>query len=296
MSNFQSYSSYIPAGHEDLFAAGPQLRTDSVIHRTTSSGGVMLETSEASTDRGNAGQINPNFGDGSWKATATTKHGRPVSQIDGDSLVRIAGIQGSVDFFVSEGYLQKAPDGTYTEGTGNAQAPQAQIDTHSLSEQSMTLVNQMLEPLPQSQLDSVIAQVAGVTAGTLSDASLTHKFATTSGISLEDAGQRLTVLKGLYQSQTDVAISSKYGISADDKADFYQWCKSNAMREMQDAVMKQLHSNEVSGWKPLADRYLAANAPSLNAFKAAGVPVRDNQVFLGGHWMTPKAAAQAGLA
>ena len=256
----------------------------------------MQESSQQSTDRGNEGQINPNYGDGSWKATATTKAGRPVSQISGDSLVTIAGVQGSVDFFVSEGLLQKTPDGTYTEGKGNAPAPQAQTDTHSLSDESMTLVNQMLEPLPQSQLDSVIAQVAGVAAGTLSDESLTKKFATNSGISLEDAAQRLTVLKSLYQSQTDVAISSKYGISNDDKADFYLWCKTNHKGEMQDAVMKQLHSNEVAAWKPLADRYLAANAPSLNAFKAAGIQVRGNQVLLGGHWMTPQAAARAGLA
>jgi hypothetical protein len=160
----------------------------------------------------------------------------------------------------------------------------------------MTLVNEMLAPLPQSQLDSMIAQVAGVTCGTLSDASLTQKFATQSKISLEDAGQRLTVLKSLYQSQTDAAISSKYGIGSEDKSDFYSWCKANHKGAMQDAVMKQLHSNEVSGWKPLADRYLAANAPSLNAFRAAGIQVRGNQVFIGGHWMTPKAAAQAGLA
>jgi hypothetical protein len=61
----------------------------------------------------------------------------------------------------------------------------------------------------------------------------------------------LTVLKALYQSQTDAAISSKYGIGSEDKADFYQWCKTNHKAAMQDAVMKQLHSNEVSGWKPL---------------------------------------------
>ena len=60
------------------------------------------------------------------------------------------------------------------------------------------------------------------------------------------------------------------GVGSDDKVAFYQWCKTNHKGEMQDAVMKQLHSNEVSGWKPLADRYLAATAPSLIAFKAAG--------------------------
>lgn len=297
MSNYQSYSSYVPAGTEEVFSAGPNIRHDSVVHRTTSSGGVMQESSEASTDRGSEGQLNPNYGDGSWKATATTKTGRPVSQIAGDCLVTIGGVQGSVDFFCEQGYLQKAPDGTYSEGTGNAPPPEvSQGDTHSLSDESMAVVNQMLEPLPQSQLDSVIAQVAGVVAGTLSDDSLTKKFSTQSGISLDDAAQRLTVLKSLYQSQTDNAISSKYGIDANDKDDFYQWCRTTAKGEMQDAVMKQLHSNQVSAWKPLADRYLAANAPSINAFKQAGIPVRGNQVFLGGHWLTPQAAARAGLA
>lgn len=112
----------------------------------------------------------------------------------------------------------------------------------------------------------------------------------------EDAGQRLAVLTSLYQAQTDNALSSRYGITPDDKADFYQWCKTNHKGEMQDAVMKQLHSNQVAAWKPLADRYLAANAPSLAAFKAAGVPVRNGKVYLEGHWMTPQAAARTGLA
>jgi hypothetical protein len=63
------------------------------------------------------------------EATVTTTGGRPVGQITGVSLVTLQGVQGTVDFFVNEGRLQRAPDGTYSEGKGNAPVPQLQPDS-----------------------------------------------------------------------------------------------------------------------------------------------------------------------
>ena len=85
-----------------------------------------------------------------------------------------------------------------------------------------------------------------------------------------------------------------------DLQGFYQWARENHRGELQQAVQRQMQQADVSGYKPLADRWMAATAPSVAALKAAGVPVRTHtagsEVFLRGQWMSPGAAAKAGLA
>ena len=292
--NFQSYSSYVP--HEEVFNTGPQLRVDSPVHRVAMSGGAVFESVEQATQRGNEGQINPAYGTDTWMATARTTDGRPVAEITGDSLVTIAGVQAKVSFFVAEGVLQKAPDGTFTEGTGTPDAVPMEGDYAPIPDHAMAQINQLLEPLPQAALEPILALAAGVATGRLTDAALIAQFATSARISPEDSAARLTVIKAVYQAQTDTALQTRHGIGEADRADFYEYCRTHQRGAMGDAISRQMHAGDVSGWNPLAAQWLSVTAPSLEAIKADGrIPVRGQEIFVGGHWMSAKAAARANL-
>ena len=76
MSNFQSYSSYVP--QDEAFAHAPSIRQEAPVHRVSSSAGVLSETSD-SLDRGHSGPINTASDTGTWQATATTTTGCAMS-------------------------------------------------------------------------------------------------------------------------------------------------------------------------------------------------------------------------
>lgn len=94
-------------------------------------------------------------------------------------------------------------------------------------------------------------------------------------------------------------------LSADDLGTFYEWAKQNHRGQLADAIGKQVHNSDISGYRALAARYLATVPPSAAALKAAGVPVRRSshkagavEVYIpgaGNGWMTPQAAARAGF-
>ena len=296
--NFQSYSTYVPTGTEELFTAGPNLREDSPVHRTSSTNGVMTESTESNIDRGNSGHDSSE----GWQATARSTTGRAISATDitADTLISFDGMQAKASFWVSEGRLTKAADGSYTEGSGPVEAPaEIQGDISPIPDQIMAGVNAALEPLPQASLEMVTAHGISVALGRSDDASLTRKFAQASGIELADSHERLTAVKAVYQAQADNAIRSRSGISAADAPEFWTWCRANHQGQLQDAIGRQLHAADVSGYKALADRWVSSTAPSLAALQAGGIPTRKHdgalQCNVRGQWMTPAAAARAGL-
>ena len=109
----------------------------------------------------------------------------------------------------------------------------------------------------------------------------------------------------ILQHQADQALTTKGGISADDLGTFYEWAKVNHREQLADAIGKQVHAADISGYRTLAARYLATVPPSAAALQAAGVPVRRSshkagavEVFISGAgngWMSPTAASRAGL-
>ena len=298
--NFQSYSSYVPTGYEDLPTAGPNLREDSPVHRSSSTNGVLTETTEKSIDRGNSGHEVTTEG---WQATARSTTGRAISQADitADTLISFDGMQAKASFWVSEGRLNKAADGSYTEGSGPVEAPaEIQGDISPIPDQIMAGVNAALEPLPQSSLEMITAHGISVALGRSDDASLVSKFAKASGIELADSHERLTAVKAVYQAQADNAIRSRSGISAADAPEFWQWARENHAGQLQDAIGKQMYAADVSGYTALANRWVSSTAPSLDALTAGGIPTRKDgsgvlQCRVKGQWMTPAAAARAGL-
>jgi len=297
MSNFQSYQSYVP--HEEVFTAAPSIRQDSPVFRTSSTSGVNTDTVEQSTDRGNSGHSSTATG---WQATARSDQGRAIDgpDINPDTLVTINCLQGKVSFFVSEGILTKSSDGSFTEGQGQAPAPQeAQGDIEMMPADLMAGINAALEPLPQASLDMIATHGIGVATGRLDDASLVREFSKASGLELADGQARLTAVKGIYQAQANRAIETRAGITAADSQDFWNWCRTSHKAQLQEAVGKQLHGSDVSGYVKLASQWVKETPPSLAALKAGGLATRDQgagqQVYLKGQWMGLGAAARAGL-
>ena len=297
--NFQSYSSYTP-GPEEVYAAMPQLREEAPVYRTSSTNGAVSQSTERSHDTGHSGQINPYSGTDTWQATARTTTGRAVSEITPDTLVELDGMQAKVSFWVSEGRLSKGADGKYTEAAGTPEAPQEITgEIMAMDDGAMNVINAALDPLPQHALDQITAQGIGVALGRLTDESLTVKFAKASGIDLADSGERLNTIKAIYQDQADTALRTRAGIAQADTPAFWAWAKANHGGLLQEAIGKQLHSADVSGYTALAKQWQSRTAPQIAALQAAGIPTRKgskgDECFLQGLWMSTTAAARSGL-
>lgn len=238
---------------------------------------------------------------GSWQASAKTTTGNSVSEITAQTLVTIDGIEATADFFHKQGYLTKAADGSYVQGSGPHAAPQApQGDILTPPDDVMAMVNAALEPLPQADLDQVTAHAIGVATGNLTDESLTQLFAQRAGVSLADAHQRMSAVKASYQAQANHALITRSGVGPQDIPAFYAWAKENANGQLRDAMQSQLYSNDVSKYAKLADQWQSITAPSVAALQAAGIETRTSgygvmEVKVQGQWLTPKAAAKAGL-
>ncbi len=98
-----------------------------------------------------------------------------------------------------------------------------------------------------------------------------------------------------YQAHADQAT----GIGAADLPAFWAWARQNKPGALQEAMQLQMHVQSVKGYQSLAKQWTSTIAPSVAALKAAGIPVRTQgsgvECFAGGSWMTPGAAARAGL-
>ena len=139
----------------------------------------------------------------------------------------------------------------------------------------------------------------GVAVGRLDSAALAHRFAQASGLDVGESHIRIATIKAAFQTQADTALTNRYGVAPADLPAFYGWCRDNQQGAMQEALRKQLHGHDVSGYRALASQWLVATPPSLNALKATGIPVRaqgtGSEVWVRGSWMTPGAAAKTGL-
>ena len=277
-----------------------QHRIGGVLSRVSSVDGEVTETTQAH-DKGNTGELNPYHGTDSILATARHPQGLPVYAIEATTLVEVNGVQAPVSFWVKEGVLQKNPDGSFTEAASRP-AVQVQEDTsgfHPIADHQMAVVNAALGDVDQGALDGLAAIGMGVASGRLDASALAHKFSQVSGHDGEPGSGRLDSIKAVYQGQADSAITTRYGIAAVDLPAFYQWARQNQQGQLSEAVMKQIHTHDVSGYKAIAARWLSVTPPSAAALKAAGHPLRmqggNREVFVKGSWMRPEAASRMGL-
>ena len=303
--NYQSYM----IGQDDpqpipdaLREPAPQVRIRDTMYSVSSNDGAVTETTQTD-DRGTVSELNQHLhGASPILATVQRPDGRPVYEIEPTDLVTVNGVQSSIAFWVSEGVLQKRADGSYGESTerpADAPAPQDTSDVHAIAPQQMETINAALAEVDQNSLDGLAAVGTGVASGRLDASALARKFSQASGLDTEQASARLASIQAIYQAQADTAITSRFGVTAADLPAFYQWARENEQGRLQEAITKQLHTHNLSGYRAIAARWLSVTPPSAAALKASGHDLRmqggTQEVFVRGQWMRPEAAARMGL-
>lgn len=299
--NLQTFSTYQAPAEQPSGSTWNAVRVHDAVNRISSVDGALTETADAANAKGHSGELNPYHGTDSIFATARSPNGLPVTEILPSTLVEIAGVQAPVSFWVSEGLLQKAADGSYVQTTGKAEA--APVDNSAdflpLDHAAMGTINQALAEVPQGSLDSIMASATGVAIGRLAPASLVQKFAQASGLTLEESSARVATITAAFQGQTEQALMTRSGLTRSDIPDFMAWAKATQQGALQEAVSLQMMTHNVCGFAALAEKWFAAVAPSVAALRAAGIPSRvqgnGTEILVRGQWMSPKAAAKAGL-
>jgi hypothetical protein len=306
MSDYASYQTY-QAPSEESAQAPVQSRVDADAGMTTR---VIIRngvsTVEQTTSRGITGaELNPHHGDGSVFETARSKHSIGLQEITDETLLTINGVQATAKFFKAEGYIHQTADGKWVEGSGQAEAaPEAAPEADTSNDLSMPgevaeAVDRALDGVADSNIDPLVATGIAVATGQADLAILARKMVQWSGATPQEAATRIATMQQAYQMQADSAITSRTPVSAADLPHLYAWAKQAAPAELRCAVQSQIHSNDFSGYRALAERYLASNPPSLNAVRAAGIEVRTEgkvpEVFLEGRWITLPTAARLGM-
>jgi len=305
--NFQRYSAFPTSKDAPAQASSyTPARTVGETQRATFTDGVLTQGTDTSA-RATGTDTSAFAGSAGFEATARNPNGVPVTALLPTTLVTLDGVQAPVSSFVAAGRLARGADGTYREATAAelAQRTAAEVapadtaDILPMEPDSMAAVNAALEPVPQHSFDGLAAVGVGVALGTIDPAVLALKFTEVSGLGGEDAAQRIGFVQAAYQAQADHALTGRGGISADDLPAFYEWARENRRGELQQAIQKQVSQHDVSGYRALAERWQEATPPTIQALASAGFLVRNlgrtDEVFIGGHWMTPGAAAKVGL-
>lgn len=296
-ASFQSYQ-----GPTDATSEGPavQVRSRDEGHSVSITDGRITEA-RTQADRATTAELNPHHGTEHFGASAVNPNGLPVTELLPDTLVTIDGVQAPVSFWVDQGRIAKGADGTYSEVQAQPEeAPKVDTsDVLPIESATMDRINAALDPVPQEDLDSLIAVGQGVATGRLDFATLAQKFAQVSGQSPTETASRLDVLVGAYTAQTEKALTAPGVLGKEDLPGFYEWARRNRQGDMRAALEAQLRTHDMKGWKALADTFKTSTAPSLQALRAAGVPVRTEggvtEAYIRGQWMSPGAAARAGL-
>jgi len=301
MTNLQQYQAGAEHAQDDsaTFKGARAIVRDTVTF-ATSNDGVMTGTT-VSHDKGSTAELNPYHGTNHFGATAQNPDGTVVTELLPTTLVKIDGVQAPISFWVNEGRVHRGADGTYSEAAGQAvEAPKANPnDFLPISPEAMDHLNRALEPLPQDNLDALMATAVGIAAGRLDEASLVAQFANVTGLEMEDSRGRMQVMQAVYQNQADSALVYRHGLSQGDLPAFYAWAREHRRDGLQDAIQKQFHAHDISGYGVLANQWRSRTAPSIEALKARGLPVRRQgqgwEVQVRGQWMSPGAGAHAGI-
>lgn len=308
MGDFTSYSTYVPdpTGPTE---PRPQVQINPEAGRTyttTVRDGKFINSSSG-VSQVSAAELNPHHNDGTVFATARGHEGSlGLSEITENCTIEVNGVRAPVKTFAAMGLVHKDANGDWQEGSGLADVapepeakPEATEDDLSMPEDVASAVDRALDGVSDSQIEPLVATGLAVATGELDHGKLVAKMVSFSGVTEAEAATRIATMQHAYQLQADTAITSRCGISEADLPDFYAWAKANQTGALRAAIEKQVHQNNLGGYRALAERFLAENPPSVEAITAAGHRTRRtedrSEVFLSGHWMTIATAARLGL-
>lgn len=248
-------------------------------------------------------ELNPYYGTDSIFATAQTLHGTPAREITADTLITVDGIQGKVSALEGAGLVHRTRDGSYAEGPdpniNAAEAPAARTEPElDMPQEHATAVDQALDRVADGHIFPLMASGIGLATGELDAKVVIHQMAQYTGLSPDEAAERLVTLMNVYQAQADTAITTRAGISKEDLPDFWRWAKASKPGALKSALQKQMYDRDFAGFRDLTNQYFADNPPSREAVERGGYQTRQTgelpEVFMDGRWMTIQAAARLG--
>lgn len=303
MSDFQSYSTYVPEQQDATQAPRSPAPNDEKVTRVTYVNGVgTFEQSERVTSF-DSRDINT-FPADDWRSTATDRTGSPSAMVGDSTLVTLNGTQATALDFMKAGYLEKDDRGNYRlptekapEDPQEAQLVEARRHYAVLPQEAHATVNAALEGLSMDGVDTVTQYGIGVALGQVPASFLARQFSNMTGHDLEASEARVATVQAVYQAQADDYLVTQQGLHRDELQNFYEFARDRQNRDaLSKAVNGQIHSKRMSGYESLVKLYLSKTAPPQQMVKANGMETKTGTdgtelVKLHGMWMSTKVAA-----
>lgn len=303
MSDFNSYSAYIPEQEDAPQAPRNPTPNDEKVTKVTYINGVgTLEQTERVSSF-DSRDINT-FAANDWRSTATDKTGSPSAFVGDATLVTLNGTQATALDFHKAGYLEKDDQGNYRlptekapEDIPEAQLAEARRHYAVLPQSAHATVNAALEGLSMDGVDAVTQYGIGVALGQVAPSMLARQFSTMTGHDIAASEAKVATVQAVYQAQADDYLVSQQGLHRDELKDFYEFARGRQNRDaLSKAINGQIHSKRMNGYESLVKLYLSTTTPPQEMVKANGMETKTGTdgtqlVKLHGMWMSTKVAA-----
>lgn len=237
--------------------------------------------------------------------TARTPFGSLGRPLNAQSVVTVDGLDMALSTAEALGFVARNADGNYVETKVTTQsqqedqqrqqeeqAKQEQEDSFEFPEEQLNLINQLIEPLPQSTYDAAVA--SAILNG--SEGLNYDQLADNLGTNKADAIARAQFVESSYRNVADSAVSPIVG---EDVQAVWDWAAENRPEEHKAAIRDLVFANSTSSLKALATMYMQNTIPDADTLAAGGFETKfesgEEFVKVGNAWMTTKAAARAGF-
>jgi hypothetical protein len=303
MSDFNSYSTYVPEQQDAPQAPRTPFQNDEKVTKATYVNGVGTFEQTDRVSSFDSRDMNT-FPADDWRSTATDKTGSPSAFVGDATLVTLNGTQATALDFHKAGYLEKDDRGNYRlptekppEDIAEAELAEARRHHAVLPQAAHATVNAALEGLSMDGVDTVTQYGVGVALGQVPASFLARQFSTMTGHDIEASEARVATVQAVYQTQADDYLVSQQGLHRDELQDFYEFARGRQNRDaLSKAVNGQIYSKRMNGYESLVKLYLSNTAPPQQMVKANGMETKKGDdgtdlVKLHGMWMSTKVAA-----
>lgn len=182
-----------------------------------------------------------------------------------NDMLTISGVTAPRQSFINAGILS-ADDGTdltqesagaasesalsTAQETGLGNEPSEDYD--ALYENEVDAINDAVQGIPDSALDSLTARAVGVAVGSLEMSSVLSAITQVTGDDPGIAQARFQQAASAYQAQADHFLE---GVGVKDVQAFYAFAKAHHRGQLQEAVTKQIYGGDMSAYRVLAQRW-----------------------------------------
>ena len=250
--------------------------------------------------------LNP--GQSNFLDTARNSGMPAMGNLTPDTVVNFSGIEVDLATLEAMGEVKRTATGYelpgQDRGVQHQQAPnqeqQQQAQQSNLSngiELFATEVEQnvarAIDPIPQVFYDAAVASAIenGLEGININDVAY-H-----SGMSPDQVRQAAEMISNAFSQQAD-SVAKSNGI--ENPAEVWDWAMAERNEQFMDARRQLAIGRNPSALKALVNEYYASVPPTTEALQKAGVQLRmdhtgETVALIRGNWMTPAAAARAGL-